>query len=187
MATEMTGFPRGWFVVAWSEDLPVGGVRPLKYFGRDLVLFRTESGVPKMLDAFCPPLGAHLGHGGEVKGESIACPFHAWEFDGAGRCTAIPYANKIPKKARLNTWPVAERNGVIFVWHDRDGGAPTWEVPAIEGHGSEEWTAFGPGDAYHVPPGHLPRFSCGETVMMEFAQDDTYTNAAFVKAKSSSS
>ena len=57
----------------------------------------------------------------------------------------------------------------------------------IQMAGSEEWTAFGPGDAYHVPPGHLPRFSCGETVMMEFAQDDTYTNAAFVKAKSSSS
>jgi uncharacterized protein YaiE (UPF0345 family) len=45
---------------------------------------------------------------------------------------------------------------------------------------SDEWTVFGPGDAYHVPPGHLPRFTKGETVMMEFSSDDTYTNENFV-------
>jgi uncharacterized protein YaiE (UPF0345 family) len=46
--------------------------------------------------------------------------------------------------------------------------------------GSEEWTVFGPGDAYHVPPGHLPRFAKGETVMMEFSNDDTYTHENFL-------
>ena len=36
-----------------------------------------------MLDAYCPHLGAHLAEGGRVQGESVRCPFHAWEFDGA--------------------------------------------------------------------------------------------------------
>lgn len=144
MATELTGYPRGWFVVAWSHDLPVGGVTPLKYFGKHLVLFRTESGEARVLDAFCPHLGAHLGHGGAVSGESIVCPFHAWSFNGEGQCTGIPYATKIPRQAKLACWPVVEKNGVIFVWHDRDGGAPTWEVPIIEGHGSADWTDWFP-------------------------------------------
>ena len=87
----------GWFQVAYTAELQPGDVTPLKYFGRDLVLFRTESGRACVLDAHCPHLGAHLGHGGEVCGESVRCPFHAWSFDGDGTCTGVPYAEKIPK------------------------------------------------------------------------------------------
>ena len=31
-------------------------------------------------DAYCPHLGAHLGHGGIINGECIECPFHAWRW-----------------------------------------------------------------------------------------------------------
>jgi len=140
--SQMEGFARGWFVVAWSSDLGPGEVRPLHYFGTHLVLFRTESGVAKILDAYCPHLGAHLGVGGRVKGECIECPFHAWRFNGAGECTGIPYttATGIPPRARVRPWPVTERNGVLFVWHDREGGEPDWQVPEIEQYGDEAWT-----------------------------------------------
>src|SRR5262245_14973614 len=93
-------YPNGWFQIAYSAELPPGGVMPLHYFGRELVLFRPEASpeaptpAPQLIDAHCPHMGAHLGHGGKVIGESVRCPFHAWQFDGAGRCTAIPYAQK---------------------------------------------------------------------------------------------
>ncbi len=136
------GFATGWFVVAWSSDLAPGAVLPIRYFGRDLVLFRTESGEAKVLDAFCPHLGAHLGHGGRVDGEHVVCPFHAWAFDGTGRCVQIPYAEKIPPRARVGSWPVVERNEVVFVWHDPSGGAPAWEVPEIPEVGDAGWTPW---------------------------------------------
>ena len=44
-----THFPKGWFTVAWSSELAAGDVRPLRYFGKDLVLFRTESGEARVL------------------------------------------------------------------------------------------------------------------------------------------
>ena len=53
------GYPRGWFVIQFSEELAPGAVKPLEYFGKKLVLFRSESGVPTILDAFCPHQGAH--------------------------------------------------------------------------------------------------------------------------------
>ena len=59
--------PIGWFAVAYSHDLPAGGVLPLAYFGTDLVAFRAEDGTAHVLDAHCPHLGAHLGHGGVVE------------------------------------------------------------------------------------------------------------------------
>jgi phenylpropionate dioxygenase-like ring-hydroxylating dioxygenase large terminal subunit len=120
--------PTGWFAVGWSDELEAGAVRSLHYFGRDLVLFRTEQGGAHVLDAFCPHLGAHLGDG-RVEGEVLVCPFHAWKWNGAGECVGIPYASRIPPKARMACWPVVEHSGAIFVWFDPVRGAPTFELP----------------------------------------------------------
>ncbi|MCC6647472.1 MAG: aromatic ring-hydroxylating dioxygenase subunit alpha [Polyangiaceae bacterium] len=124
-------YPRGWFLVRFSDELAPGVAVPIRYFGEDLVLFRGESGAVKILDAFCPHLGAHLGHGGKVEGDQIRCPFHAWRFDGDGVCTDVPYASRIPPRARVACWPVVERDGMIFVWHDPEHGPPDWELPSL--------------------------------------------------------
>ena len=134
--------PNGWFQVAYSDELAPGAVLPIDYFGQSLVLFRTATGEAKVLDAFCPHLGAHLGNGGTVKGDCIRCPFHAWEFDGAGQCVTIPYAHKIPPKAKLRAWPVHEVAGLVMVWHHADGAPPAWELPAVPEYGNPEWTDY---------------------------------------------
>ena len=117
-------------------------MKPLRYFNRDLVLFRGASGAVQLLDAHCPHLGAHLGHGGRVEGDEIVCPFHAWQFDGAGRCTKIPYSDKIPRQAALTPWTTVERCGLVFAWHDRAGRPPQWALPEIAEYGSDEWTGL---------------------------------------------
>jgi len=142
MALAKTRFPWGWFVVSFSDELEKGAVKPLRYFGQDLVLFRNELGAAKILDAYCPHMGAHLAYGGVVEGEAVKCPFHAWKFDGDGRCTEVPYATRIPQKARVECWPVRERNGMIFVWHDPEKGAPRYEIPDMPEAGSPDWTRW---------------------------------------------
>ncbi len=134
--------PNGWFMVAWADDLGPGAVLPLHCFGTDLVIFRTASGVPRVLDAFCPHLGAHLGHGGSVRGDTIRCPFHGWRFDGSGACAEIPYASRIPPTAKLRSWPVVERNRILWVWRHAEGAAPAWDVPVIPEAESEDWSPF---------------------------------------------
>jgi 3-ketosteroid 9alpha-monooxygenase subunit A len=136
------GFARGWFVIAFSDDIGVGIVRPLNYFGTRLVAFRGASGKVNILDAHCPHLGADLGVGGTVEGDTIRCPFHAWRFDGQGTCVDVPYATKIPKGACLRTWPVLERNGVVFVWHDSGAAAPDWEIPVLPECDDDTWSAW---------------------------------------------
>jgi phenylpropionate dioxygenase-like ring-hydroxylating dioxygenase large terminal subunit len=132
--------PIGWYVMARSSELPPGAVLPLRYFGRDLVLFRTESGEAKLLDAFCPHLGAHLGHGGTVCGESIRCPFHGWCFDGNGQCSEIPNASRRRPTLTIPSWPLCERNGLIFVYHHPAGAEPSWDVPVVPEFESDAWT-----------------------------------------------
>jgi phenylpropionate dioxygenase-like ring-hydroxylating dioxygenase large terminal subunit len=50
-------FPTGWFAVAASQELAPGEVKPIHYFGTDLVLFRTEAGQAVVTDPYCPHLG----------------------------------------------------------------------------------------------------------------------------------
>lgn len=141
---EIKGYARGWFVVAYSSELGIGDVKRLTYFGRELVAWRGEDGDVRILDAYCPHLGAHLGVGGCVKGNDIACPFHAWVFSGEGACVDIPYAKKIPKRARLAPWTLMERNGLVFVWFDPEGGAPDFDIPELSGYGTPRWSAWEP-------------------------------------------
>jgi phenylpropionate dioxygenase-like ring-hydroxylating dioxygenase large terminal subunit len=124
-------FPTGWFALAASHEVKPGEVKPLHNFGVDLVLFRTESGQVVVTDPYCPHLGAHLGYGGTVEGEAIRCPFHHWKFDATGRCTSVPFA-PVPARARIRTWPTAERNDMILIWYDRDGRPPLWDMPQFE-------------------------------------------------------
>jgi phenylpropionate dioxygenase-like ring-hydroxylating dioxygenase large terminal subunit len=126
-----TPYPRGWFRALFSSELDPGHVKGLKLLGRELVAFRTESGEAAITDAHCPHLGAHLGHGGKVSGEAIRCPFHHWEFGTDGVCTRIPYAPRIPPRAKLRSWPLTERGGMVMVYHDPEGREPDFEVPEL--------------------------------------------------------
>lgn len=136
--------PNGWFAVARSADLAPGSVQSAHYFGRDLALYRTDSGDARVVDAYCPHLGAHLAVGGTVKGEVLSCPFHGWCFDGeSGACVEIPYAQseRIPAKAAVRAYPVVERNGLVFAWYHAKDGEPFFEVPDVPEFEDAGWSA----------------------------------------------
>jgi 3-ketosteroid 9alpha-monooxygenase subunit A len=123
--------PSGWFQIAYSHELGPGDVKPLRYFGQDLVIYRGESGDVHVLDAFCGHLGAHLGHGGRVCGDDVQCPFHGWRWDCEGRNVNIPHSDRVNRSRRIRPWQVREGSGTIFLWHDATGAAPTYDPPAV--------------------------------------------------------
>ncbi len=129
--------PNSWYGVAFSDQLPAGTLLSRKLAGHDLIVYRTESGRVNVADAFCPHLGAHFGYGGTVEGEELRCPFHGFRYDCQGVCTATGYATKPPKKAHLRVWPVEESNGIIWVYYDSQGLAPTWKLTVYDSQG---WT-----------------------------------------------
>jgi phenylpropionate dioxygenase-like ring-hydroxylating dioxygenase large terminal subunit len=131
-----TDFPSGWYVVGLSSELPPKAVRTIRYFGRELVIYRTESGRFRVTEPYCPHLGGHLGQGA-VDGENLCCGFHGWKFDGSGNCVRA-YGQNVPK-TKVDTWRGIERNQTLMVWYDGRGEEPTWEPPAIDRSG---WTDF---------------------------------------------
>ena len=123
--------PTGWFQVAWSDEIAVGAVHRMTYFGRDLVAWRAQSGRLAVMDAHCEHLGAHLGYGGHVQGEAIQCPFHGWQWDVRGHNVAIPYEPRPNPGRRMRTYPVTERNDSVYIWHDEQRREPFFDVPDI--------------------------------------------------------
>ncbi|MGZ6779305.1 MAG: Rieske 2Fe-2S domain-containing protein [Mycobacterium sp.] len=123
--------PTGWFQVAWSDEIKNGDVQRMKYFDRELIAWRAETGQLTVMDAYCEHLGAHLGYGGHVVGEVLQCPFHGWQWNREGRNVCIPYEPRPNRGRRIRTYPVTERNESVYIWHDVDGREPYFDVPDV--------------------------------------------------------
>jgi 3-ketosteroid 9alpha-monooxygenase subunit A len=141
-------FPRGWFVVANGSEI-TNKPTSTRYFGEDVVIFRGNSGGVAMLSAYCAHMGTHLGKstqsytvtsGNHVDGDSIRCPFHGWRYGPDGKCNDIPYFDgMIPRLARVRSWPVQERWGIVFCWNDPEGSEPDFDLPDITEWDDPTW------------------------------------------------
>lgn len=151
--TAPTRYARGWHCLGLVKEFTDGKPHAVHAFGTKLVVFATEnqnaeSGASHkiaVLDGYCRHMGGDLTQG-TIKGNEIACPFHDWRWGGDGKCKAIPYAKRVPLRARTRTWPTMIENDQLFVWHDVENSKPPEElaIPKIRGdvHGPEwsNWT-----------------------------------------------
>lgn len=153
-------FARGWHMIADASKL---GREPMsvRFFARDMVLYRGESGQVHLVDAYCPHMGAHLGKNStsyivrdneRIQGESIRCPFHGWRFGPDGKCNHIPYSDqKVPNAAKIETFHVVERAGIVWMWHDEEGNGPDHELPPFEMYDDPSWVRWVIDDLGELP------------------------------------
>jgi 3-ketosteroid 9alpha-monooxygenase subunit A len=136
-----TRFARGWHCLGLAETFRDGKPHAVPAFGTKLVVFADGAGELKVLDGYCRHMGGDLTQG-SVKGDAVACPFHDWRWAGNGRCVGIPYAKRVPPRARTRSWLTCEQNRQLFVWHDPQGRPPGPElaIPRIDGAFSDEWS-----------------------------------------------
>ncbi|MFD8979455.1 Rieske 2Fe-2S domain-containing protein [Streptomyces sp. NPDC059564] len=137
-------FARGRHCLGLAADFAGATPHEVEAFGTRLVVFRgAGDGALHALNAYCPHVGGNLAHG-TVKGDTVACPFHDWRWSGDGRCAAVPYARRVPPRARTRAWTTLERNGQLYVWHDPEGNPPPADVtiPEIAGFGHADWSGW---------------------------------------------
>src|SRR5580698_1211544 len=127
-------FARGWHCLGLAGRFREGGPHAVRAFGTKLVVFADSSGALHVLDGYCRHMGGDLTQG-TVKGDAIACPFHDWRWGGDGRCAAIPYARRVPLRARTQKYDTEIRNGLLLVWHDVEGSPADRDIlpPELEG------------------------------------------------------
>ncbi|WP_067826525.1 Rieske 2Fe-2S domain-containing protein [Nocardia inohanensis] len=136
-----TRFARGWHCLGLADSFRDGKPHAIKAFGTEIVVFAAADGQLNVLNAYCPHMGGNLADG-TVKGDSLACPFHDWRWNGKGKCTGIPYARRVPPLARTKAWPTMEENKQLFVWHDPENKQPPAElaIPRVDAAFDDQWT-----------------------------------------------
>jgi phenylpropionate dioxygenase-like ring-hydroxylating dioxygenase large terminal subunit len=107
-----------WYAVEFADRVTTKPTR-VTALGQHLALYRTpKTNRPVALSDLCVHRGAALS-GGWTSGDSIVCPYHGWEYEPDGACVKIPAnlpGRGIPKKARVDSYPVQEKYGFIWVF-----------------------------------------------------------------------
>lgn len=135
------GFERQWTPIALSRSVRRGKVVRARVAGEDLAIFRTRAGAVGVLWDRCPHRGAALSRG-EVKGESVVCPFHGWELGVDGACRRVPLCPSA-KLDRLGgkAFSVREIGGLIWMFTGDDTrGVEPEPAPALIDPGWTHWT-----------------------------------------------
>ncbi|MBI1267899.1 MAG: Rieske 2Fe-2S domain-containing protein [Cryomorphaceae bacterium] len=120
-----------WYVVANKDEL-TEETQPLRksVLGQDLALFIDAEGNYAAVSDICPHMGAQLSLGHVANG-CIVCPYHHKEFASNGDCTKVPsidMGGKIPSGLKVDSYPVVEKYGLIWVFM---GDLPATQRPPI--------------------------------------------------------
>ncbi|MCK5881468.1 MAG: Rieske 2Fe-2S domain-containing protein [Sinobacterium sp.] len=139
-----TRYGRGWYIFGLSRHISEEPTT-FEYFGKKLLAYRSLADFTiKVLDAYCPHMGADLSKGEPDEHGNLICPFHHWSWGGDGFCKSIPYSDTIPSKARIKSWDTLELNGLLYVWYDHEGNSPIegQEPPRMDEYYSSEWSEW---------------------------------------------
>ena len=134
-----------WYAAAFSGELSTTSLlRTL--LGEPVVLYRGASDRAAALHDRCPHRFAPL-HKGEVFGDDLRCPYHGLRFDPQGACVDNPIGEgKIPKAACVRSYPLLERDGIVWLW---------WgDQPADESK-LRRWPEFDDSERYTCVEGYI--------------------------------
>src|SRR5262245_35814304 len=103
-----------WYVAAYSNEV-AGALLARRICNEPLVMFRDWHGRVAALENKCCHRGTPLDLG-EIVEQGIQCGYHGLIFDGTGKCVFIPGQSIIPERAKVRSYPVIEKDQMIWVW-----------------------------------------------------------------------
>jgi phenylpropionate dioxygenase-like ring-hydroxylating dioxygenase large terminal subunit len=113
-----------WYMAAWAEELPEGGMLSRRLLDRLWLIYRLSSGAIAMLEDRCPHRFVALSKG-QREGDRIVCGYHGLSFNASGHCVHSPFPGVEPK-AQVATMPAVEKHLGIWFW----AGDPALADPA---------------------------------------------------------
>lgn len=130
-----------WYAVAASDTVERSLV-PLRAVDRPVVLFRTTAGQVVALEDRCAhrayPLSA-----GRLVDDRICCGLCGFEYDADGQCVRVPTQSRVPFGARVQSYPVHERDGLVWAWFGEPGRARLHRVPELPWLVDGDWSCVG--------------------------------------------
>ena len=133
--------PDYWYAVEEVHRVKPGTVVEVIFWKRSIALFRGKDGSFHAIENRCAHRQLKLSLG-EVQGCRLVCVYHGWQYDGNGRCVAIPHdlSGRGLPKLPLRTYPVKVRYGLVWLFPGEPERAELRRIPDIpELEGPERW------------------------------------------------
>ena len=103
-----------WYVAASETELGEQ-LFAVKLLNEAVVLYRKGDGTPVALEDACPHRKLPLSLG-RRQGDDIECGYHGLTFDCSGSCVRAPGSKHVPQGAKVRSYPLAVRYGLIWIW-----------------------------------------------------------------------
>lgn len=127
-----------WYMAALSAELDEGLVaRTL--LGKKVVLYRTEDGQAAALQDRCAHRAFPLSKGYR-QGSNLVCGYHGMKYGPDGRCAALPAEGRPAPQIRIESYIVAERAPLVWIWMGEADKADEADIPPTPWLADAGWT-----------------------------------------------
>jgi len=92
---------REWTHLCDSKSLSNKKISSFTVNNEEVIAYKDSKDKVHVFEAHCPHQGAHLGVGGELKDDCIACPFHKFYFNTEGQFTGFKPNERIRPEMQL--------------------------------------------------------------------------------------
>lgn len=146
-----------WYVVCTQDAIKSGEPFARQILGEKLAFYRKQDGTPVAVQDRCPHRFIPLSMG-KVVGDLIECAYHGLQFDCSGSCVKNPHGDgRIPAAARVASYPVHEKHGLVWVWMG-DKAADPASIP--------DYSVLDEGTGFSISGGYL-HMECDYELMGE--------------------
>ena len=126
---EAFSWTKQWWPLAVPEHLDPGRPHSLRLLGKELVVWYDKNSAQwKVFEDACPHRLVPLSEGRVEDDGTLLCAYHAWRFDGDGKCVHAPQVEadaqaQFTKSDRTCAvpHPCQELDGILWVWGEPGG------------------------------------------------------------------
>jgi vanillate O-demethylase monooxygenase subunit len=130
-----------WYVCAWKSEV---GREPLArtICLEPVMIFRREDGTVVALEDRCCHRHLPLSKG-RLIGDIVQCGYHGLEFDSTGQCVSVPGQTRVPPGARVGSYRVVDRHGLVWIWIGEADRADAASIPDYHWIDDPAWATVG--------------------------------------------
>ena len=126
-----------WYVAGWQNEFN-RELKQIKVLGEKIAIYRCEDGTPVALKDACPHRKLPLSNG-RLVGDTVECGYHGLTFDCSGSCVRVYGQTKIPPAAKVRSYPVFDKWGLLWIWMGDAESANTDDIFEVEHFDEPGW------------------------------------------------
>jgi vanillate O-demethylase monooxygenase subunit len=134
-----TAFARNqWYVAAYSQEVGAE-LMARTILGEPIVFYRTGAGAAVGLADRCVHRHFPLSLS-RRDGDRIVCGYHGFTYEPSGACVYVPGQSRVPRTARVASYPLVEQDSLIWVWIGDAAKADPTSIPRAPWLAADGWT-----------------------------------------------